>query len=62
MNSLGGVLVPLAGEAQQASARARVAVFFAGFPQSFGSERTWGPTFVSALRNLGWSEGNNLAL
>jgi putative tryptophan/tyrosine transport system substrate-binding protein len=62
VSSLGGVFVPCAGEAQQASDRARVAVFFAGFPQSYGSERTWGPTFVSALRNLGWADGHNLTL
>ena len=62
VSSLGGVFVPLAGEAQQAPARARVAVFFAGFPHSYGSERTWGPTFVSALRSLGWVDGHNLSL
>ena len=54
---------PRAAEAQQAPARARIAVFFAGSRQTaYGSERTWGPSFVAALRSLGWFEGQNLVL
>ena len=56
------VLLPLAAEAQQAPVRARIAVFFAGSPETAYDERTWGPSFVAALRSLGWVDGQNLVL
>jgi putative ABC transport system substrate-binding protein len=52
---------PLAAEGQQGPVRARIAVFFSGSPQT-AFEQTWGRSFVSQLRNLGWVEGQNLAL
>jgi putative ABC transport system substrate-binding protein len=61
---VGGVAalaVPVAVEAQQRPVRARIAVFFSGSPQT-AFEQTWGRSFVSQLRNLGWVEGQNLAL
>jgi putative tryptophan/tyrosine transport system substrate-binding protein len=59
----GAVLLgaPLAVEGQQRPVRARIAVFFSGSPQT-AFEQTWGRSFVSQLRNLGWVEGQNLAL
>jgi len=59
----GAVLLgaPLAAEGQQRPVRARIAVFFSGSPQT-AFEQTWGRSFVSQLRNLGWVEGQNLAL
>jgi putative ABC transport system substrate-binding protein len=62
LTSLAGALaVPDAVEAQQRPVRARIAVFFSGSPQT-AFEQTWGRSFVSQLRNLGWVEGQNLAL
>jgi putative ABC transport system substrate-binding protein len=58
----GGLLAaPLGAEGQQRPVRARIAVFFSGSPQT-AFEQTWGRSFVSQLRNLGWVEGQNLAL
>jgi putative tryptophan/tyrosine transport system substrate-binding protein len=59
----GAVLLaaPLAAEGEQRPVRARIAVFFSGSPQT-AFEQTWGRSFVSQLRNLGWVEGQNLAL
>jgi putative tryptophan/tyrosine transport system substrate-binding protein len=57
----GAVAAPLAGEAQQAPTRARIGVFFSGSPQT-AFERTWGRSFVSAMRDLGWVQDQNLAL
>ena len=51
----------VSAQAQPAPARARIAVLFSGSPQT-AFERTWGRTFVAALRDLGWAEGENLAL
>jgi putative tryptophan/tyrosine transport system substrate-binding protein len=51
----------VSAQAQQAPVRARIAVFFSGSPQT-AFERTWGRSFVSALRDLGWMEGENLVL
>jgi putative ABC transport system substrate-binding protein len=58
--TIGLLTAPLAAEAQEAAVRARIGVFFSGSPQPF--RRTWGRTFVSALRDLGWVEGQNLVL
>ena len=52
---------PLAAEAQEAPIRARIGVFFSGSPQT-AFRRTWGRSFVSALRDFGWVEGQNLVL
>jgi ABC-type uncharacterized transport system substrate-binding protein len=58
----GGFLATsLNAEAQRTPVRARIAVFFSGSPQT-AFEHTWGRSFVSALRNLGWVEGQNLVL
>jgi putative tryptophan/tyrosine transport system substrate-binding protein len=63
LTSLAGSLaVPLAAEAQQAPTRARIALFLTGSAQNPYIQRTWGPSFVSALRGLGWVEGKNLVL
>ena len=52
----GAFAMPRAAEAQQAPVPAHIAVFFAGSRQTaYGSERTWGPSFVAALRSLGWA-------
>jgi putative ABC transport system substrate-binding protein len=59
--TLGLLAAPLAAEAQQAPGRAHVGVFFSGSPQT-AFERTWGRSFVSALRDLGWVEGQNLVM
>jgi putative ABC transport system substrate-binding protein len=48
-------------QAQQTPLRAHIAVLFSGSPQT-SFERTWGRTFVAALRDLGWVEGENLTL
>jgi putative tryptophan/tyrosine transport system substrate-binding protein len=62
LTSLAGALAaPLAVWAQQAPGRARIGVFFSGSPQT-AFEGTWGRSFVSALRTLGWVEGQNLAV
>jgi ABC-type uncharacterized transport system substrate-binding protein len=61
---VGGVAalaVPVTVEAQQRPVSARIAVFFSGSSQT-AFEQTWGRSFVSQLRNLGWVEGQNLAL
>ena len=50
-----------AGAQRRPPTQARIGVFFSGSPQT-AFERTWGRTFVSALGDLGWSEGRNLAL
>jgi putative ABC transport system substrate-binding protein len=60
--TLGLLAVPLAAEAQQAPVRARIGVFLTGSPQTPYAQRTWGPSFVSTLRDLGWVEGKNLVL
>jgi putative ABC transport system substrate-binding protein len=52
---------PLDAEARQAPIRARIGVFFSGSPQT-AFEQTWGRSFVSSLRDLGWVENQNLAL
>ena len=57
----GALTAPLAAEAQPAPTRARIGVFFSGSPQT-AFERTWGRSFVSALRDLGWVQDQNLAL
>jgi putative ABC transport system substrate-binding protein len=49
-------------KAQQAPARARIGVFLTGSAQTPYAQRTWGSSFVSALRDLGWVEGKNLVL
>jgi putative tryptophan/tyrosine transport system substrate-binding protein len=56
------ILAPLAVEAQSAPTRARIGVFLTGSAQTPYAQRTWGPSFVSALRGLGWVEGKNLVL
>ena len=62
LTSLAGALAaPLVGEAQQA-ARAHRCVFNGLAANSLYAQRTWGPSFVSALRDLGWVEGKNLVL
>jgi ABC-type uncharacterized transport system substrate-binding protein len=58
----GAVAGPFAAEAQHAPMRARIGVFLTGSPQTPYAQRTWGPSFVSALRDLGWVEGKNLVL
>jgi putative tryptophan/tyrosine transport system substrate-binding protein len=59
VTSLVGVVAgSVVAEAQQ---RARIGVFFSGSPQT-AFENTWGRSFVSALRSLGWVEGSNLTL
>jgi putative ABC transport system substrate-binding protein len=50
----GAAAVPIGAEAQQGPVR-RIGVFLSGSSQT-GFERTWGRTFVSALRDLGWVE------
>jgi putative tryptophan/tyrosine transport system substrate-binding protein len=63
LTSLAGSLAaPLGAGAQQAPVRARIGVFLTGSPQTLYAQRTLGPTFVSALRDLGWVEGKNLVL
>jgi putative ABC transport system substrate-binding protein len=52
---------PLAFNSQAQPARARIGVFFSGLPHN-ALERAWGQTFTVALANLGWVEGQNLAL
>jgi putative ABC transport system substrate-binding protein len=51
----------VSAQAQQTPLRAHIAVLFSGSPQT-SFERTWGRTFVAALRDLGWVEGENLTL
>jgi putative tryptophan/tyrosine transport system substrate-binding protein len=48
-------------QAKQVRIPARIAVFFSGSPQT-AFERTWGRSFVAALREFGWVEGANLEL
>jgi ABC-type uncharacterized transport system substrate-binding protein len=60
--ALGLLAAPLVAEAQQAPVRARIGVFLTGSAQTPYAQRTWSPSFVSALRNLGWVEGKNLVL
>jgi hypothetical protein len=60
--ALGFALAPFAAEAQPAPTRARIGVFLTGSAQTPYAQRTWGPSFVSALRDLGWMEGKNLVL
>jgi putative ABC transport system substrate-binding protein len=62
VTSLAGVIAGSGpAQAQQAPNRARIGVFFSGSPHT-AFERTWGLSFVSALRTLGWAEGQNLAV
>jgi putative ABC transport system substrate-binding protein len=58
---LGMLATSLDAEAQRTPVRVRIAVFFSGSPQT-GFEHTWGRSFASALRNLGWAESQNLVL
>jgi putative tryptophan/tyrosine transport system substrate-binding protein len=60
--SIGLLAAPLAAEAQQAPVRARIGVFLTGSPETPYVQRTFGPSFVSALRDLGWVESTNLVL
>ena len=55
-----GTIAVARADAQRA-AHARVGVFFSGSPDT-AFERTWGQTFVSAMRSLGWMEDHNLTL
>ena len=65
VNLLVATVTPLpwrvTAQAQQVRIPARIAVFFSGSPQT-AFERTWGRSFVAALRELGWVEGANLVL
>ena len=61
VGSVAAFALPLTAAAQTVSARARVGVFFSGSPQT-AFERTWGRSFVSALRSLGWVEAQNLVV
>src|SRR5262245_30024885 len=58
----GSVLAaPLVANSQAPPARARIGVFFAGWPDN-PLELSWARTFVAALGTLGWAEGQNLVL
>jgi putative ABC transport system substrate-binding protein len=57
----GAVAGPLAAGGQQVPVRARIGVFFSSSPKN-AFERTLGRSFVSALRDLGWVEGQSLVL